>query len=493
MQLDSVKVPKILVIILGFVPWLIGIGLILYLLSLRFPASGVFVAASELTGTSPFIYQFLPAERTIISLGNELDFKGQRMIEDPVYINARVPGPYPEAQVEMEFRVIHQPLVEFGIIRDKSGKQMEMVPWYSEMLESDKWRRAKNARNKGFVFDGTPDSRLDRMDTRNLALWLATTTSPIMEDPATTSTQKYQVSLRGQHDFWLVPAGGKIDLELKIQDVNRSRNGGSVAIEVSKNGQVISYDAISASGSGDQGYSNRIPVTVRHNNLEAGVYRVRFVADDDIFIREISTSNPRFVIGPRLNIGDVVGYLDSPQAFTGITNARHIVAETFHKEGLQEISFGPTSGKVLQTHTATRIDRDDSIDTPVKLIAPLGDVRIISDGFFALSEDAFFEPEPRRLKPETHGINEGLEAVLTDYKGVEKLENGWVKAKAVFKIPTDADMLRFVLSAPGLRSRAGAVDIRKMTITYRRAPMNMQTWWQVMYNEARNAYHRMWL
>ncbi len=493
MQIDSVKIPKPIIIFLGIIPWLIGIGVIFYILSLRFPSSGIFNAESNLTGTSPFIYQFLPAERTIISNGQDLDFKGQRMIEDPVYINARVPGPYPEAEVEMEFRVIHQPLVEFGIIRDKAGKQMDMIPWYSEMLESANWRQSATSKNQGYVFGGTPDSRLDRMDTRNLAVWLTTTTSPIMEDPASTGTQKYQVSLRGQHDFWIVPAGGKIDLELKIQDVNRSRNGGSAAIEVSKNGNVISYNAVSASGSGDQGYGNRIPVSVKLDGLEAGVYRVRFIADDDIFIREISTSNQRFVIGPRLNIGDVVGFLESPRPFEGITNARHIVAETFHKEGLQEITFGPATGKILQTHTATRIDRTDKIDTPVKLIAPLGDVRIISDGFFALSESAFFEPEPRRLKPETHGTDEGLEAVLTDYKGVEKLEDGWVKAKTVFKIPVESDMLRFVLSAPGLRSRAGAVDIRKISITYRRPPMNLQTWWQVLYNEARNAYHRMWL
>lgn len=492
MNLGSISIPKPVAFIFSVVPWLMGAGVILFILSLRFPASGVFYAETDLSGTSAFIYQFLPAERTIMAEGKELDFIGQRMIEDPVYVNARTPGPYSRVDVEMEMRVIHQPLVEFGIVRDKAGTQLDMIPWYSKMLESGDWKQVTSPGGKnGFVTGQTTASRLDRLDTRNLAVWLTTTTSPIMADPYSTTTQTFDVSLRGRHDFWVVPAGGRVDMEFMIQDVNRGRSGGLLAIEISKNGEVVEYDAVAASGSNDAGYGNRIPADVELENLEPGVYRIRLLADDDIFIRQIQTTNPRFVIGPRLNIGDVVGYLEEPRPFTAITNARHIVAETFHKEGLQEIQFGPVSGKVLQTHTATRIDRTDSIQTPVKLTAPLGDVRIISDGFFALTESAFFEPEPRRLKPETHGVEEGLVAVLTDYRPVAHMGDGWVLARASFDIPEQADMLRFVLSAPGIRSRAGAVDIRRMSLTYRRPAMSWNTWWQVLYNEARNAYHRL--
>ncbi len=492
MTFPSITIPKIAVYIIGIVPWVIGFGIIFFILSLRFPSSGIFRASSNLSGTSAFIYQFLPAERTIIAKNEQLDFTGQRMIEDPIYVNARTPGPYPTVDVEMEFRVSHQPLVEFGIVRDSEGKQMDMIPWYSELLESADWKQVTSPGGRnGYVYKATSAERLDQQDTRNLAVWLTTTTSPLMDDPISTTTQTFEVSLRGQHDLWVVPAGGSIDIGLKIQDVNRSRSGGLLAIEISKNGNVIKYDAISPSGSLDQGYGNRIPVSIKLNALDSGVYRIRLIADDDIFIREISTTNQRFVIGPRLNIGDVVGYRDEPRAFIGITTARHIVAETFHTEGLQEIQFGPTSGKVLQTHTATRIDRTDDIEVPVTFTAPLGDIRIISDGFFALTESAFFEPEPRRLKPETHGLQEGLEAVLTDYQSATDLGDGWVLARATFQIPENADMLRFVLSAPGIRSRAGAVDIRKMTLTYRRPPMNFRGWWNILYSEARNAYHRL--
>ncbi len=484
--------PKPLVYLFCVIPWILGLGAVFFILSLRFPVSGVFVAESNLSGTSAFVYQFLPAERTISAKDAEHGFVGQRVIEDPVYINARVPGPYPKVEVEMEFKVMHQPLVELGIVRDKAGLQMDMFPWYSEMLESADWQSVTSQTGKqGFIYKTVTKDRLDDPDTRNLAVWLTTTTMPLIADPAPVEKLVYEVSLRGQHDLWVVPAGGKIDIELKIQDVNRNRSGGLLAIEISKNGQVIKYDAVGASGSLDTGYSSRIPVAIKQNGLDAGVYRIRLLADDDIFIREISTTNPRFVIGPRLHIGDVVGFRAEPQPFIGYTTARHIVAETFHKEGLQEITFGPTSGKVLQTHTAVRIDRADDIDTPVQLVAPVGDIRLISDGFFALSESAFFEPEPRRLKPETHGVAEGLEAVLTNYQKITPLADGWMRAKTEFTIPESADMIRLVLSAPGIGSRAGAIDIRSIKLTYRRPSMNWQTWSQVLYKEAKNAWNRL--
>ncbi len=484
--------PKSLVYLLCSIPWILGLIVIFFILSLRFPINGIFIANSDLSGASAFIYQFLPAERTILTNVSEHGFLGQRIIEDPVYINARVPGPYPKVEVEMEFKVMYQPLVELGIIRDKFGKQMDMVPWYSAMLESTDWLSVTSPKGKsGYIYKTSARDRLDDPDTRNLAVWLATTTMPMIADLVPIEKITYEVSLRGQHDLWVVPAGGGIDIELKIQDVNRNRSGGLLAIEISKNGQVIKYDAIGVSGSLDTGYSNRIPVAIKQSGLDPGVYRIRLLADDDIFIREISTTNPRFVIGPRLHVGDVVGFRAEPRPFIGYTTARHIVAETFHKEGLQEIIFGPISGKILQTHTAVRIDRADDIDSPVKVIAPVGDVRLISDGFFALSESAYFEPEPRRLKPETNGTAEGLKAVLTDYKKIEQLNDGWMRAKADFTIPESADMIRLVLSAPGIGSRAGSIDIRSIKFTYIREPMNWKTWWQVLYKEIKNAWNRL--
>ncbi|MFZ6015185.1 MAG: hypothetical protein ACOYUZ_02400 [Patescibacteria group bacterium] len=492
MNLNEITIPKWLAIAFAAVPWIICVGFVFFILSLRFPASGSFRSESDLTGTSAFLYQFLPAERAVMSDFYGEDWNGQRIIGDPVYINARTPGPYKTVDVEMEFRVQHQPLLEFGIVHDAAGQQMELIPWYSEVLDNDYYQKVISPGGvKGFVAKGTSSSRLDDPDTRGLAAWLATSTGPAIADAMLSEVyQRFDVSLRGAHDFWVVPANGQIDMRLEVQDVNRNRSGGLLAITISKDGKALTNDAVGTSGSRDEGYGSLVPVRIARKNLEPGIYRIHVVADDDVFIRRIFTKNEHLVIGPRLNIGDVVGWEENPRSFTAWTTARHIVLETFHKEGLQDIGFGPYQQRILSTHTAVRMDRYDAQTEPVQFFSPLGDVRVIADGFFALTPGAFFEPEPRRFTPATNGQAEGIVAVRTDYTKSMAMGDGWLKMRGTFDIPANADNIRFVLSAPGIVSRAGAVDIRRMTLTYHRPYSTVRSWWDVFYAELRNAWHR---
>ncbi|MBU2565947.1 hypothetical protein KKG46_00100 [Patescibacteria group bacterium] len=488
----SAQAPKWLIYSLSAIPWLIVFILFIWVLRARFPLSGIFETKSQLIGQSAFIYPFLPAERTIIMTKDNSDWVGQRILGDPVYLNARIPGSYDSVDVEMEFKTIHQPLVEFGVVHDAAGKNLELQPWYSSELENNQWRQVKSPGGiSGMVLNDVPASRLDDHDVRGLAAWLATSTAPLMADVSLVTSTTVKLSLRGAHDFWVVPADGQIKMDLLIQDVNRNRNGGLLAISITKDDQMILQDAVGTGGTQDDGYGSVIPVKINQRNLAPGVYRVKIIADDDVFIRSLTTSNPRWVVGPRLYVGDVVGYATSSQAFTAYTTARHIVAETFHKEGLQTITFGPVEGKVQRTHTAVRIDRDDSISTPVVIQAPKGDIRIIADGFFTFTETSFFEPQPRRFTADTSGADEGIMAVLTDYDKVQHLDGEWVAASSSFTVPKNVDTMRFVLSAPGIVSRAGAVDIRNITMRFHRQPMTFVSWWNLILDDARRLWHRL--
>lgn len=484
-------IPKWPVVILAIVPWLMGAGVLVWILFLRFPLDGIFATEGDLTGGHAFIFPFLPAERTVILEGREEDWKGQRVLDDPVYMNIMTPGPYESVQVEMDFRVLRQPLLEFGLVKDSAGQQLEMHPWYSEVLEQPAWQAVSEKNEiKGYVLQGVAESRLASSDTRGLAVWLASTTSPNMSDAWSESTIISSVSLRGAHDFWVIPADGKIYFKLIIQDVNRNRSGGVVAVQVLLNDVLVSQDALGTSGSRDVGYGALTPVTVDLKDLSPGAYRVKVLADDDIFIRRVETNNKRWVVGPRLVIGDVVGFATTTQPLEAWTNARHIVVETFHKEGFQEVSLGSAKGTIRRTHTPVRIDRTDEIVEPVKISAPRGDVRVIADSYFALDQGVFFEPQPRRLTASTLGSREGIDAILTGYHRVQDLGQGWMRAGYTFPISTDVGSLSFVLSAPGIASRAGAVDIRRVAVTFRRDAMDLRSWWDLFVQEARLAWRR---
>ncbi len=491
MKLPEFNLPAWLVNGICAAFWIGTATIFCLLVAQRFPQSGIFAVSSDLTGNSAFVYPFLPSERTIYPTGPEVDFTGQRVIDDPVYSNVRVPGPYDTVEVSMDFRVLRQPVLEFGLIRDAAGKELELRPWYAAALETADWRRVISKTGRvGYVNKQTPDAVLDQRDTRGLAAWLATSTAPAMSDAVLDEGDKIRVSLRGSHDIWVVPAQGQIDVRLEVQDVNRNRSGGALAITVSRDEQVVKQDAFGTSGSMDQGYGKTFPVRVQMSDLAAGVYKIRLIADDDVFIRSLTVRNPHWVVGPRLVVGDVVGYATSSQAFKAWTASRHLVAETFHKEGLQELQLGQAKGKLQRTRAATRIDRNDADTGLVQFVAPNGDVRIIADGFFAVDQNAYFQPQPVRFSDQTAPLAEGLQAVLTSYSKTQDLGNGWRRASAVFVLPKNADTVRFVLSAPGIMSRAGAVDIRNMTYTFKRPPMTFDTWWRYLLQEAKNAWRR---
>lgn len=480
------RIPSSIAIPLLALPWIAALAMFGWILVNRFPPNGTFVATTVVDGRHPFINPFLPSERATVPGPQPDGWTGQRITGDPTYFTSRTPGPYERADVEVEFRSIRQPLLEIGIVRDAEGKNLDLMPLYSSELQSDEWI----ATGKGFVKKGMPYARLANPKPEGLVVWDASTTMPLVQDDARDAVET-KTSLRGAHDFYLVPAGGAVEMTFGLQDVNRKRGNTLAVFRVYRGDQEVRTDVLETSGSRDTAMGKVIDHRVFVNNAAPGVYRVSFQADDDVFVRSIKTTSKRWVIGPRLNFGDIVGY--EPGTFPGHawTTSRHIVAETFHREGVQTVTLGAQSVRVARTHESFRLDRTDDLVKPVELRAPNGDIRFIGDGWFALQPDAFFEPKPKRMTDGTDLKIEGVEGVVTPYRKPERLDGEWMRATFTFSIDPTLDRLRFVLSAPGVASRLGAVDIRKITIRYRRPAVSLSGWWDVLVQEAANAWRRL--
>jgi hypothetical protein len=230
---------------------------------------------------------------------------------------------------------------------------------------------------------------------------------------------------------------------------------------------------------------------VSMKDLLPGVYRVAFQSDDDVFIRSIKTTSRHWVVGPRLNFGDVVGYSTTTMAGVAWTTSRHVVAETLHAEGQQVVRLGEVSVNVSRTHEPFRLDRRDSDARPVQLTAPKGDVRLVGDGWFALRPEAYFDPKPKRLTDATDLNAEQVKGIVTPYLRPADQGDGWYLAQKTFTLDPNLDTLRFVMSAPGVASRVGAVDIRRVTLRYHRAPLTLGGWFALVRQEVINAWHRL--
>ena len=477
-----------LLILLAFIPWILACAGIGWIVIHRFPPSGMISFDVPMDGTSAWVNPFLPSQR-VTPPGDQDGWRGQKIIGDPTYATARIPGVYDSVDVTIEFKTERQSLLEFGVARNADATDTEFRPLWFAPLSTSTWRSASWNGMDGFVYAGTQPSALSSSDPTALATWLASSTPSVSADPPATSTTMTQVSLRGSHDFWAVPVGGVISFDFALQDSNRTEGRDTVVLQLIYGDDALQTQAIGISGSRDTAMGTVMHETISANHLAQGAYRVRVVMPDNVFIRSIETPCRHWVVGPRLVFGDTVGYTTSTPSATAWSNSRHLTLETFHREGLQTVSFGTNTTTLTQTHTTYYLDRTDSRLQPQMFHVSYSDIRMTGDGFFALRQDAFFIPQPRRVTSSLQPQQEGIFAIVTPYTRPTELPDGWMSSTMNFILDPSQDTIRFVLSAPGISNGASA-DIRRIHLTYRRPVLSFSEWLRDVRQEIVNAWRR---
>ncbi len=493
------KLPLWSRILAMLLPWTLAIGLLGWIVSLRFPPDGMVRFSFAFDGASPWLNPFQPGER-VMSPGRQPEgWTGQRVIGEPVYSAARLPGAYDTLEVAMEVKPLRQPLAELGLLRDEAAFAFEMEPLWSEALSSG-WRRVRVGSREGFVRADLADDALLTQDYARLMVWQSEPGIPSWADEPG-EWRSYDVSLRGAHDFHVVPGtDGHIRFRFVMQDVNRSRDPknraafrltrGPTPDGVGRGEETVWTEAVSVSGVADSRPSKAFEKTIDIPDLAPGVYRLSFLADDDFFIRTVATPARRWVIGPRLYVGDTVGY-EQADAYriSWVTNSHHVVGETFHREGLQVLRLGSTAVEVKRTHTPYPVNRhEDERAKPVEMRLEKGSMRLVGDGYFAPDASMLFYPSPRRLTADADPIAEGVVAVLTSLVPPERLEDGWWRVQASWTLPASQESPRIALGLPGIVTRSGAFDIRHVEMTYRRPSLSWSEWWRAVRRELSAAW-----
>ena len=485
------NIPRPVAWILFALPWLGVLALGFFLAVTHVPLSGVRAFDIPLDGQSPWFDAFLPGQRATEPGPQPEGFTGQRITADPVYAGVRLPGAYDRLAMTLEAQTVKQPLLEIGILRDAKKFQFEMQPLYSSVL-SYGWREVEVDGIHGFVRDQTPDDAIVNADPDKMLVWYATSTAPQwMDHPV--SEQTVSVSLRGSLDISAIPTDGALMFRIAVQDMNRTRGKNTVAFQVTKDDKMLWTQALGVGGSMDELPNRVAEETIRLTDLTPGVYKLSVIADDDIFIRSIKTTARHWVVGPRLYLGDNVGYSTTTPSVIAWTNSRHTVVETFHNEGAQTVTLGSANVQVEKTHQSYILDRNaNQMDGARELHVPKGDLRVIGDGYFAFSPDALFLPQPRRLTDASDPVREGIIAIRTPYHQPETTTDGWVRMSATFDLPTDSlDAPKFSLSAPGMALRSGSVYVRRVGLTYIRPPLGWNEWWKYIRREGAAAWHRL--
>ncbi len=469
------------------IPWLCMLGVGLWLIGLRIPFNGIRAFHFPLDGRSVWFDPFLPGQRTsTIGLQSE-GWIGQRLFQEPVYAALRLPGVYDEVSLGLDFRTTRQPLVDIGF-RQEPGGGFAMQPLWSEVL-SKGWRAVAWEGQKGFVRDDRPDSDLGIQDMDQVLVWHASTTAPAWMDSVPLE-RTFPVALRGAYDIRAIPVNGVIDFRIQVQDMNRARQKGSAVFSLSQNDTLLWSEALSLTGSRDRAPSQVFEKIIHIENLSAGVYTLSMTSDDDIFVRQIRSPLRHWVIGPRLYLGDQVGYSTTTLSSKVWTNAHHLVLQTFHNEGKQTVIFGSSEVSVTSTQVEYRLDRSLSELTTAQAIqVPKSDMRIVGDGYFSFAPDLLFLPAPRRLTDASNPIAEGVRAIITPYVPPQVLGDGWYRSNTHFLLASRPGTLRLTLGAPGILERQGMIDVRAVHLSYTRPALGLRPWLRAVWREVASAWH----
>lgn len=473
-------------------PWLGTLVVLLIVLLGHVPPTGTWQKTFPFDGSSLWLATFLPSDR-VTAPGPQPDgWNGQRIFAEPVYASGRVPIVADTASLALEARITRQPLIEIGATSDAPNDSIEARPVWSSVLASG-WRRVVLGSDVGYVRNGVPDQALQSAPFDQTLVWHGSSTPAVSMD-APSITRTFPMSLRGSHDLYFIPTKGTNRFAIQAQDMNRVTGGSSnLTVRLLLDDKLIWTDVLALPARTDRVASPVFVKTLEFNELKAGVYRLAFAADDDVFIRSIETNTRQWVIGPRLSVGDQVGFSTTTMPLHVWTNSQHLSLQTYHREGLQTVHFGQAEVALKQAFSVYRLSRspnerigDQTLD------APAGDVQIFGDGFFAFEPEASFLPKPRRLTDQSDPMSEGITVIKTPYLPPEVLQDGWVRLSATVPLAKETNRLRWTLGLPGITTRNGSVDIRGAQLTYTRRPLRTLNDWKLFIRrEAAAAWHRL--
>lgn len=401
---------------------LFGSAAIFFLWLWNTAPGGIFSASWMPDRESPFIYDWGPVSSLSYTNQKDLLASGDRTV-----FKIKTPFDFSKLEIAVQYEEPETAEIKIGGLSGPWSSPDQKQILYSRLLENldwnlrsedglNIWERASSGHSIQELRSGKyPLETVGMLVPKNLAGGAA-------------RDRTYAVSLRGAHTFWILPGGDGAKMVFKIQNMQRNPGPDPIVIEAWGGGKIVKKTVLEPWESAESG-----PGEVRTIDFSVPSYKkvlqIRFLATDDIFIREIGTNAARMVLEGRIFLGDNIGY--GGQAVLPLlwTNSQAITARTPHREGRQTINF---AGRKLKLQTSgenfyLRLQTVPGGILPIRLEREDADLSV--SGFISLAPDDFFNPG----WPEIYWDGSGPkgEVILSPYARAAR-EGAVLTSEAVF-------------------------------------------------------------
>lgn len=427
--------------------------------------------------------------------------------DEPIYFTVRSPINFDQAEVEVEFQSGDLQTIGLGVATTEEGWNFETHTLYNKTLNNIEWPQITDGLNTLYQKEKNYNDIDDFLEISNSIEGVGAydfdlgETFKIPDYQPQSEKNKINNCLRGKHEFYTYLKEEALDFTFKIQDINRTKGEDPLVISVYNPRNKKIYSKILS----DDGFiSNLDPasdpryISVYMPNLKEGVYRIELSANDDIFIREISTPQQKIVFIDRLYLCDSIEYSDgfvdlNLEATEVYTNGRLLSFYTAHDAGLQTINLDNRGIGIYQKHEWIKVDTQPELSY---LYIPHNDLKISSRGIFALKKEQYFNPEIVDLKD--YSDIEEVNYIIARYQKPQETKEGWLKSKMIFnldKAKIEDGNLKFMFSSPDLNSDQKNFKINSIKVDLKKKDnfneqKSYQQFWNYIQNRIKNIINK---
>ena len=280
------------------------------------------------------------------------------------------------------------------------------------------------------------------------------------------------IPLRGSHSFLVRVDKKPLILKITKQDTNWYKGEDRFKISVLNGQNTLIEKTINDDGITDTSMLKADPQekTITLENIEPGTYQVNMAYEgktiSDSIITKIEINQEKIIFKDGV-------FIEGNKPVILWTNSSKLDVLTSHTRSLQTLKidnqYDIKIEKVKETYSLDlkSLTGEKEEGHLCQLNSPKSDLRISGNGYFAFSQDSFFDPEIiKTIDLAELDDLENIDYVLAAYSK-PKEDNNWLTAEVFFdleNIKTDDDKLYFSLEVPDLNNYGGELEIDYLEI-----------------------------